>query len=206
EYNFMHGCYDSGFYMFSTGGTWNNNTIRYNLSYNNCQQGRPGLGELSVSIPPGSNPTLHIDNNKTYNDRLFSGPAFGNWGQGACCLGLVNDGGFSGSISNNTQITSVDNGSAWQAVTWHTGAPDATNPVTMTGNQWFGRTGSSPAFWWRSVFYGDLASFQAASGKSGNAATNGAGPNIFATSATLSLSAAERTTAVAALQAVQNLP
>jgi hypothetical protein len=207
EYNFMHGCYDSGYYMFSTGGSWNNNTIRYNLGYNNCQQGRPGLGEVALSIPSGTNPTLTMDHNKTYNDRTYTGPPYGNWGQGACCFGIVNDGGFSGSVSNNLQITSFDNsGWQWEPFTWRTGAPDAGIAATITGNQWFGRTGSGQAFWWRNVFYGDLASWQSASGKSGNSATNGAGPNIFATTATLNLSSAELAIAIAVLQAVQNLP
>ncbi|HYT43831.1 MAG TPA: hypothetical protein VEP90_15940, partial [Methylomirabilota bacterium] len=209
EFNFMHGCYGVGYYFFSTGGPWNNNMIRYNLGYNNVQEGRPGLGELGISIPAGTNPTITMDHNKTFNNRVYSGPLYHNTQQGACCIGMVNDGGFSGSVSNNIQITGWDNsGYQWEAWKWNTNSPDINVTATITGNQWFGLPPSSyqPILTWRNIYYSDLVSWQTASGKSGNSiANNSAGPNIFATTATLSLSSSERTTAIAALTSVENI-
>jgi enterochelin esterase-like enzyme len=204
EFNYMHDNYNSGFMFFSNGNAaWNNNTIRKNLSVNNCKAGISGFGEYTITIP-GGNVTLHLDNNVGYNDRVYNGRQFGTLGQGNAALAINQPGNFNGSISNNVGVISQDIYGLWTPINARTNGPYS-NPVTVSGNQWFGRNGGSINFWWGPTQYSSLSGWQFATGKSGNGAAAGSSPNIFPTTS-LGLSSAERTLCVNALTAIQGIP
>jgi len=208
DYCFMHGNYNAGYYFFGGGPAWNNNTIRYCIGYDNCERGNPGWGEVGVSLGFGAGAvtTIHFDHNKTFNDRVYSGPLGGNENQEAWCFIQNNNGGFGGSVSNNIQITSVSrDGFTWPVWSWRTSQQGDSFTATVTGNSWYGPGGTAQIYFWQNVSYSTLAAFQTAAGFTGNSAANSAGPNVFATTATLSLTSGERTTAIAALTAVQSI-
>jgi hypothetical protein len=188
--------------LFDREGNWNNNTLRKNLIVNNCKQGSPWFNEILFDVP-GGNPTIHIDDNITYNDRVYSGAAFGNQGQYSSFLRL----GYpcQGTISRNVAVVSQctptgDN----SAVVLNGGVTTTFVPaITIANNQWFIRNGNVK-FIWAGLQYWSLAAWQTASGQGPNVMLT-ALPNIFTTYA-LALTAAERTIATAALQTVVTLP
>jgi len=214
EFNFMHGNWNSGYINFCAGESdWDNNTIRYNLGYNNCENGCPGFGEIASS--PGWNSTVHVYNNKTYNNRAFHGALYQSQQQYAPCLthGNVGGGNANSTYSNNIQIEAQisNDGYTWSPFVWrpYQGGTQ-TNLSQIQNNHWYQElSGTTMIIWWDATMYNDIASWQAVAGigKSGNMVTTGSpGPNIFATTATLGLSSGECTTAIAALQAVQTIP
>jgi enterochelin esterase-like enzyme len=204
EFNYMHDNYNSGFMFFSNGDAgWNNNTIRRNLSVNNCKAGLSGFGEYTITIP-GGNVTLHLDNNFHYNDRVYHGQLYQNQDQGAPGITFNQVGGFTGTVNNNIGVMSQSIYGLWTPINARTNGPYS-NPVVITGNQWFGRNGGGQDYWWGNTEYFDLASFQTASGKSGNSAVAGPGPNIFPTTS-LGLSSDERTLCIHALTEIRSIP
>jgi hypothetical protein len=203
QFNYMHDNYNSGIMLFSNGAAdWNNNTLRKNLCVNNCKSGQYGFGEITIGIP-GGNPTIQVDDNVTYNDRIYHGQPYQNLDQGSPGISMNAEGTFGGTIQRNTNIMSQDIYGLWSPLNARKNTSGWNPAVTISDNQWLGRNGGF-ALWWGQMMYNDLGSWQAASGRGPNIAVAGAGPNVFVTYQ-LALSSADRTVAANALAAITTI-
>jgi len=107
-------------------------------------------------------------------------------------------------VNNNWQTTNISVYGDWSAFMWRSST--GTNSVGVHNNNWYGLSGSGPDFWWGSTQYFTISGFETASGGSGNSVTTGlGGPSVFNTTAALSFTPGELTTAIAALTAVQSI-
>lgn len=197
QYNYAHDCYNAGMLLFG-GGTWNNNTLRKNLCENNSRAGMTGFGGITIDAHSG-NPTIHVDNNITYNDRTYSGAQFVTLGQGA--VGMTVVGNFQGTVDSNIllvpRLTSTGPNIAY-------GLNNATNgynpAATVTNNSFFPITGSL-RFFWGNLEYSSVGAWETGSGKGPGNVLLGALPSPYPPTYSLSLSAGELTTAIDALDA-----
>jgi hypothetical protein len=201
DYNYVHDCWDGGLVFFDSLGNWDKNTFRKNLSVNNCMQGDPGQGEMTWFQPVGEG---HMEYNIVYNDRTYDGERFSKWHQYA--TGTSSNGGKyqTGSSNNNSVYLSRDTTVGGDKFFYPVWDRNDTPHVTFTGNKWYNLSNALDVYWWSNVQYFGLASWQAASGQSGNQVLPAATP-VLPTYA-LSLTNAERTVCVRALNAISSHP
>jgi hypothetical protein len=166
------GCYNSGFLLFNsdtpfaTGNAgWNDNAITNCISENNCRAGMTGFGEISVSLPAGGTPKVTVQNNTSYNNRVFNGdPYVGSGNKSAPGLTMANVGTPSGTISKNIHITNIDIYGFATLLNSRNFQATFNPPIDISNNAWFPQSGS-PLVWWASTMYTDFAQWQLASGK-----------------------------------------
>jgi hypothetical protein len=214
QFNYMHDNFNSGIMLFGNedGGPWDNNTLRKNLCVNNCKQGNYGFGEIAITINTGSNPTVHVDDNTTYNDRVYDGPQYGNVSQGSGGVSFSGEGNVQGTLRRNLQVMSKDATTNWFPVNGRKNRNDWAPSIDISANQWVLRGDyASVVFFWGHTFFQHwnqtddftMQEWQTASGKGPNTISAGS-PNVFVTYQ-LALSSADRTIAANALAAITTI-
>jgi hypothetical protein len=214
QFNYMHDNFNSGIMLFANedGGPWDNCTLRKNLCVNNCKQGNYGFGEIAITINTGSNPTVHVDDNTTYNDRVYDGQQYGNVSQGSSGVSFGGEGNVQGTLLRNLQVMSVDAFSNWFPVNGRKNRTDWAPSIDIFANRWVLRSNyASVIFFWGHSFFQHwdqsdaftMQEWQTASGKGPNTISTGS-PNVFATYA-LALTDGERGIATNALAAITAL-
>jgi hypothetical protein len=191
QFNYFHDNYNSGVMHFanSVGGQgWDNNTLRKNLCVNNCKAGFLAFGEIAVCVRVW-NPTLHVDDNVTYNDRVYHGQPYQAPDQGAAGISITDLGILQGTIQRNIQVLSRDAHRFWQPIYANKGEGSAWTPsVTISDNQWVLRSdwGALSIFWGSTIYQNwslsnedVLQNWQTASGKGPN--TIAVGSPVFTT-------------------------
>jgi hypothetical protein len=213
--NYMHGNYNSGYLCFAgDGNPWDNNTFQNNYSINNCVAGNDGWGEFQTGVPSGTN--FHLDHNYIFNNRAFNNPdPFAGPNQQAS--GMVVGNNNAGTITNNRIVVSPGNPLAGSV-----GRPIDSNgyasPITITGNNFFLRGGANLQLRWGTTaptIFTDLPSWTAKVNATPGASASGntvrlsdgpfGNPPVYP-AAPMAFTAAERTLAVQALNAVLNIP
>jgi hypothetical protein len=175
---YAHDCYNSGFMLFSNGdASWNNNTVTNCLAENNCRGGLPGFGEITINLPGASNPTITVQNNTTFNNRVYTGQQFHNDNQGAVGIAITGGGVFQGTISKNIIVTNVDIYGESTPLNARTNTSTFTPAVDISDNDWWQQSGGLN-IWWANTQYFTLANWQTASGKGAN--TQLSNPNFSA--------------------------
>jgi hypothetical protein len=164
QYNYTHDNWGAGFYHFTTGGAWNNNTFRYGISENDSKGGAPSFGALALHIDSG-NPFLYMYNNTTFNNRTYSGAQFGNYNQMATGLSIPTSGVFRGAIVNNIIATSK---SVYNLCHFTNNNTPGFAPTVVISNNRYYCTNAGTDWRWGNVAYSTIASFQAATGYGAN--------------------------------------
>jgi hypothetical protein len=216
QFNYAHDNYNSGVMHFanSAGGHgWDNNTLRKNLCVNNCKAGFLGFGEITVTVRV-PNPTVHVDDNITYNDRVYHGQLYANPDQGAVGISITDNHVLQGTIKRNLGVLSKDAHGLWNPIYARKDGNPGWNPsVDISDNQWVLRGDWASLFiFWAATWYQNwsddnqvtLQRWQTASGKGPNTIAAGS-PEVFKTYA-LALTEAERTIAMGALAAITGIP
>jgi hypothetical protein len=165
---YSHDNYNSGFMLFSNGASgWNNNSITNCISQNDCQGGLPGFGAICINLSGQSNPTITVQNNTTYNDKVYTGLPYRNDNQGAAGISITGGGVFGGTIKRNISVSSADVYGQVTTLNARTNTATFTPSVHISNNDWFPRTGFL-SIWWANRQYWDIPSWSAASGKGAN--------------------------------------
>jgi hypothetical protein len=164
---YAHDCYNSGFIFFNNGNVnWHDNTMINNISENNCRGGLFGFGEISLGLPGPYNPTVTVQNNTTFNNRVYSGAPFTTPNQGSAGFSMTGEGTFKGIVSRNINVTNIDIYGQSTPLNARSNNP-WTADITIQDNAWWQQSGAF-AIWWSTTQYFVLANWQAASGKGAN--------------------------------------
>lgn len=147
------------------------------LAENNCRGGLPGFGEITINLPGASDPTITVQKNTTFNNRVYTGQQFHNDNQGAVGIAVTGGGVFQGTISKNIIVTNVDIYGESTPLNARTNTSTFTPAVEISNNDWWQQSGGLD-IWWANTQYFTLANWQTASDKGAN--TQLGNPNFSA--------------------------
>lgn len=195
QHNYMHDNFNSGFMAFDRDGGWGSNAFSKNISVNNCKQGMTGFYELCIDAPGAQT----WNDNLVYNDRAYAGQPYHNAQQGSGLISIKNA-YATGTMSGNTAVIGQD---IYGHYVPFNARDNMATSLHITGNKISPKSGGVFDSWWGSTEYFDIASWQSASGNSGNSI--GTETTITLPTYALSLTSTERTLCAAALDAVANI-
>lgn len=154
QYNYSHGNLGTGYLLWNYAGvTWNNNTVRYNISENDGSQ--PGGFYGSITFGKGSGASA-VTNAQVYNNTIYT-----NLGSGFSAI-AVRDAGTTGHVANNILYTS-----STADLILAVGNPSS---LLFTGNDYY--ASGTFAISWNSTSYSTFSAWQTATSQEKISGTN----------------------------------